>query len=108
MLGRDVPHTVVPYFYSVLADLGELEYVGPAYDWDEEIVRGSIEDGNFTNWYLKDGTCRGRAHVRALGRPRPRAAAARREQAACSTTQARARLGDSPTPTLEPSATRRE
>jgi 3-phenylpropionate/trans-cinnamate dioxygenase ferredoxin reductase subunit len=55
MLGRDVPHTEVPYFYSVLADLGELEYVGPASSWDEEILRGSIKDGSFTNWYLKDG-----------------------------------------------------
>jgi 3-phenylpropionate/trans-cinnamate dioxygenase ferredoxin reductase subunit len=55
MLGRDVPHMVVPYFYSVLANLGELEYVGPASSWDEEIVRGSIEEGTFTNWYLKDG-----------------------------------------------------
>ena len=55
MLGRDVPHIVVPYFYSVLAGLGELEYVGPASSWDEEIVRGSIADGSFTNWYLQDG-----------------------------------------------------
>jgi 3-phenylpropionate/trans-cinnamate dioxygenase ferredoxin reductase subunit len=51
----DVAHTEVPYFYSVLADWGELEYVGPAYEWDEEIVRGSLADGEFTNWYLKDG-----------------------------------------------------
>ncbi len=55
MLGGDVPHEVVPYFYSVFADWGELEYVGPAYEWDEEIVRGSYEDGEFTTWYLKDG-----------------------------------------------------
>ncbi|HEY4427909.1 MAG TPA: FAD-dependent oxidoreductase [Solirubrobacteraceae bacterium] len=54
MLGRDMPHTEVPYFYSVLADWGELEYVGPAYHWDEEIVRGSLEDGEFTIWYLED------------------------------------------------------
>jgi 3-phenylpropionate/trans-cinnamate dioxygenase ferredoxin reductase subunit len=58
MLGRDVPHDVVPYFYSVLADWGELEYVGPAYEWDEEIVRGSIEDAAFSCWYLKDGLVR--------------------------------------------------
>ena len=58
MLGRDVPHEVVPYFYSVLGDWGELEYVGPAYEWDEEIVRGSIDEGSFTNWYLKDGAVR--------------------------------------------------
>jgi len=55
MLGRDVPHEVVPYFYSVLGDWGELEYVGPAREWDQELVRGSFEDGSFTNWYLKDG-----------------------------------------------------
>jgi 3-phenylpropionate/trans-cinnamate dioxygenase ferredoxin reductase subunit len=55
MLGGNVPHEVVPYFYSVLGDWGELEYVGPAYEWDEEIVRGSYDDGNFTTWYLKDG-----------------------------------------------------
>jgi 3-phenylpropionate/trans-cinnamate dioxygenase ferredoxin reductase subunit len=55
MLGRDVPHEVVPYFFSVLGDWGELEYVGPAYEWDEEILRGSLADGSFTNWYLHDG-----------------------------------------------------
>jgi len=55
MLGRDVAHEVVPYFFSVLGDWGELEYVGPAYAWDEEIVRGSYEEGSFTNWYLREG-----------------------------------------------------
>jgi 3-phenylpropionate/trans-cinnamate dioxygenase ferredoxin reductase subunit len=53
MLGRDVPHEVVPYFFSVLGDWGELEYVGPARAWDEEIVRGSLADGSFTTWYLQ-------------------------------------------------------
>lgn len=55
MLGGDIPHDVVPYFYSVFADWGELEYVGPAYEWDEEVLRGSYEQANFTTWYLKDG-----------------------------------------------------
>jgi 3-phenylpropionate/trans-cinnamate dioxygenase ferredoxin reductase subunit len=55
MLGKDQPYDEVPYFFSDLADWGGLEYVGPAYDWDEEVVRGSREDGRFTNWYLKDG-----------------------------------------------------
>jgi 3-phenylpropionate/trans-cinnamate dioxygenase ferredoxin reductase subunit len=55
MLGRDVAHEEVPYFFSVLGDWGELEYVGPAYEWDEQILRGSFADGSFTNWYLKDG-----------------------------------------------------
>lgn len=55
MLGRDVPHETVPYFFSVLGDWGELEYVGPAREWDEEIVRGSLDEGSFTTWYLRDG-----------------------------------------------------
>jgi 3-phenylpropionate/trans-cinnamate dioxygenase ferredoxin reductase subunit len=58
MLGRGVPHETVPYFFSVLGDWAELEYVGPAREWDEEIVRGSRADGNFTTWYLKDGRVR--------------------------------------------------
>lgn len=58
MLGHNVPHEVVPYFYSVLGDWGEFEYVGPAKEWEEEIVRGSMESGEdskFTNWYLQEG-----------------------------------------------------
>ncbi len=54
MLGRDVPHETVPYFFSVLGDWAELEYVGPAREWDEEIVRGSMGEGSFTTWYVKD------------------------------------------------------
>jgi 3-phenylpropionate/trans-cinnamate dioxygenase ferredoxin reductase component len=55
MLGQDRPHDVVPYFFSDLADWASLEYVGPARDWDEEIVRGSLADGAFSVWYLKEG-----------------------------------------------------
>jgi 3-phenylpropionate/trans-cinnamate dioxygenase ferredoxin reductase subunit len=55
MLGKDLAHDVVPYFFSVLGDWGELEYVGPAYGWEEEILRGSFAEGSFTNWYLQDG-----------------------------------------------------
>jgi len=52
MMGSDKPHDVVPYFFSDLSDWTWMEYVGPAYDWTEEIVRGSIEEGKFTVWYL--------------------------------------------------------
>jgi 3-phenylpropionate/trans-cinnamate dioxygenase ferredoxin reductase subunit len=55
MLGRDVPHETVPYFFSDLGDWGGLEYVGPAYGWDEEILRGSHADGSFTTFYLEGG-----------------------------------------------------
>jgi 3-phenylpropionate/trans-cinnamate dioxygenase ferredoxin reductase subunit len=62
MLGRDVPHQTVPYFFSDLADWVSLEYVGPAASWDDEVVRGSLEDGDFTLFYLRD-----RRVVAALG-----------------------------------------
>ena len=52
MLGNDQPHTVVPYFFSDLADWTWMEYVGPAYEWTEVIVRGSVEEGVFTVFYL--------------------------------------------------------
>jgi 3-phenylpropionate/trans-cinnamate dioxygenase ferredoxin reductase subunit len=56
MLGREQPHDVVPYFWSDLADWASLEYVGPALDgWDEEVVRGSLADGAFSIWHVKDG-----------------------------------------------------
>jgi 3-phenylpropionate/trans-cinnamate dioxygenase ferredoxin reductase subunit len=55
MLGGDRPHDVVPYFYSDLSDWASLEYVGPAAQWDRELVRGSIDEGAFSIWYLDSG-----------------------------------------------------
>jgi 3-phenylpropionate/trans-cinnamate dioxygenase ferredoxin reductase subunit len=63
MLGRPQPHDVVPYFFSDLADWTWMEYVGPAYEWDEEIVRGSIDDGEFTIWYVNGGRLAGALSV---------------------------------------------
>jgi 3-phenylpropionate/trans-cinnamate dioxygenase ferredoxin reductase subunit len=57
MLGRQEPYDVVPYFFSDLADWTWMEYVGPAGEWDEEIVRGSLEDSEFCIWYLREGRC---------------------------------------------------
>ena len=53
MLGRTDPHEVIPYFFSDLSDWTWFEYVGPAYHWTEELVRGSLDDGRFTVWYLE-------------------------------------------------------
>jgi len=55
MLGQQVPHDVVPYFFSDLSDWAAIEYVGPAYEWDREVVRGSPGDGAFTVFYLHGG-----------------------------------------------------
>jgi 3-phenylpropionate/trans-cinnamate dioxygenase ferredoxin reductase subunit len=54
MLDRNQPHDVVPYFFSDLADWASLEYVGPANEWDQEVVRGSLDAGEFTIFYLRD------------------------------------------------------
>ena len=65
MLGADQPHEVVPYFFSDLSDWASLEYVGPAARWDREIVRGSLDDGQFSIFYLDGGRV---AAVLAVGR----------------------------------------
>jgi 3-phenylpropionate/trans-cinnamate dioxygenase ferredoxin reductase component len=53
MLGREVEHDVVPYFFSDLADWSSMEYVGPGSG--EPAVRGSLEAGDFTAFYIDDG-----------------------------------------------------
>ena len=53
MLGAAEDYDVVPYFFSDLADWASLEYVGPAYEWDREVWRGSAEEGEFSVWYLQ-------------------------------------------------------
>lgn len=63
MLGQDVPHDVVPYFFSDLADWASLEYVGPAAEWDREVVRGSFDSGEFSVWYLDNGRVAGALSV---------------------------------------------
>jgi 3-phenylpropionate/trans-cinnamate dioxygenase ferredoxin reductase component len=63
MLGDDRDYEVVPYFFSDLADWASLEYVGPAYEWDEEIWRGDRDGGEFSVWYLKDGRVAGALSV---------------------------------------------
>jgi 3-phenylpropionate/trans-cinnamate dioxygenase ferredoxin reductase subunit len=63
MLGQEVEHDVVPYFFSDLADWASLEYVGPAPSWDREIVRGSPDEGEFSVWYLADGRLEGALSV---------------------------------------------
>jgi 3-phenylpropionate/trans-cinnamate dioxygenase ferredoxin reductase subunit len=63
MLGHDRPHDVVPYFFSDLSDWSSLEYVGPAHEWDQEVVRGSLQDGEFSIFYLHDGRVAGALSV---------------------------------------------
>ena len=43
----------MPYFFSDLADWASMEYVGPGSG--EPVIRGSLEDGDFTAFYLDGG-----------------------------------------------------
>lgn len=63
MLGEERDYDVVPYFFSDLADWASLEYVGPAYEWDEEVWRGDPDAGEFSVWYLKDDRVAGALSV---------------------------------------------
>jgi 3-phenylpropionate/trans-cinnamate dioxygenase ferredoxin reductase component len=63
MMGDAQPYEVVPYFFSDLADWASLEYVGPAYEWDEEIWRGDPDAGEFLVFYVKDGRVAGALSV---------------------------------------------
>jgi 3-phenylpropionate/trans-cinnamate dioxygenase ferredoxin reductase subunit len=55
IMGSREPFAEIPYFWSDLADWCTFEYVGPAETWDEEVVRGSLEDGEFTIFYRDGG-----------------------------------------------------
>jgi len=63
MLGSTDAYREVPYFFSDLADWASLEYVGPAEDWDEVVIRGDFDGGEFSAWYLKGGRVQGALSV---------------------------------------------
>jgi 3-phenylpropionate/trans-cinnamate dioxygenase ferredoxin reductase component len=52
MLGRNVNHEEIPYFFSDLADWSSMEYVGPGKG--RPVFRGSMDDGEFTAFYIGD------------------------------------------------------
>jgi 3-phenylpropionate/trans-cinnamate dioxygenase ferredoxin reductase subunit len=91
MLGEDRDYDVVPYFFSDLADWASLEYVGPAYEWDEEIWRGDRDRGEFSVWYLKDGKVAGALSV---DRPEDLAEARRLLAGGVDVSAARDRIAD--------------
>ncbi len=63
MLGRGADYDVVPYFFSDLSDWAAIEYLGPALEWDREILRGSTDEGAFTVFYLNRGRVAGALSV---------------------------------------------
>jgi 3-phenylpropionate/trans-cinnamate dioxygenase ferredoxin reductase component len=63
MLGREQDYDVVPYFFSDLSDWASIEYVGPAHEWDREVIRGSVDEGRFSVFYLHHGRVAGALSV---------------------------------------------
>ncbi len=59
MLGAAADYDVVAYFFSDLSDWAGIEYLGPARQWDQEVIRGSIDEGAFTVFYVADGRLAG-------------------------------------------------
>jgi len=78
MLGDDVSYDRIPYFFSDQYDVG-MEYSGYATEWDEVVLRGDPEGGEFVAFWLTDGRVVGgmnvnvwdvNAHVQTLIRSR--------------------------------------
>ena len=63
ILGSEQAFDDIPYFWSDLSDWASLEYVGPAERWDQEVVRGSVTDGEFSIFYLDGGRVAGALSV---------------------------------------------
>ena len=53
MLSKDEPYDDIPWFWSDQYDFN-LQYTGFHTEWDEVIVRGSMEERNFVAFYRKD------------------------------------------------------
>jgi 3-phenylpropionate/trans-cinnamate dioxygenase ferredoxin reductase subunit len=54
MLGKGESYEEIPWFWSDQYELN-LQYAGFHTDWDELVVRGSMEERNFVAFYRRDG-----------------------------------------------------
>jgi 3-phenylpropionate/trans-cinnamate dioxygenase ferredoxin reductase subunit len=54
MLGEDVSYERIPYFFSDQYEVG-MEYSGYTTEWDEVVLRGDRDGGEFIAFWLKDG-----------------------------------------------------
>jgi len=54
MLGEEVAYDRIPYFFSDQYDVG-MEYSGYATEWEEVVLRGNRDGGEFIAFWLSDG-----------------------------------------------------
>jgi 3-phenylpropionate/trans-cinnamate dioxygenase ferredoxin reductase subunit len=62
MLGDAVSYDRIPYFFSDQYDVG-MEYSGYAVEWDEVVIRGDYEGGEFVAFWLTGGRVVGGMNV---------------------------------------------
>jgi len=53
MLGENEPYDEIPWFWSDQYE-HSLQYAGFHTEWDELVIRGSLEERNFVGFYRKD------------------------------------------------------
>ena len=54
MLGEPVSYDRIPYFFSDQYDVG-MEYSGYAPEWDQVVLRGDLDGGEFVAFWLREG-----------------------------------------------------
>ena len=62
MLGTLQPYAEIPWFWSDQYD-ANIQMVGLSEDWDETVIRGDRDAGEFIEFYLKDGEIQGAAAI---------------------------------------------
>jgi 3-phenylpropionate/trans-cinnamate dioxygenase ferredoxin reductase component len=68
MLGSSTPYDYIHTFWSDQYE-HKLEYAGHATEWDEFVVRGSLEDGKLIGFYVQEGLLRAAVGVDRGGDP---------------------------------------
>jgi 3-phenylpropionate/trans-cinnamate dioxygenase ferredoxin reductase subunit len=54
ILGKGTPYEELHWFWSDQYD-ANIQFIGHHHDWDELVVRGSLEERKFVAFYVKDG-----------------------------------------------------
>jgi 3-phenylpropionate/trans-cinnamate dioxygenase ferredoxin reductase subunit len=54
MMGRDTPYEEIPWFWSDQYE-HTVQYAGHHREWDDLVIRGSLEDRSFAAFYVLDG-----------------------------------------------------
>lgn len=62
MLGTKIPYAEIPWFWSDQYD-ANIQMMGLPEEWDQTVIRGDRDAGEFIEFYLKDGELQGAAAI---------------------------------------------